>query len=202
MEGTYDVLHEHLHDHGANCHRLLGLQGYTTTEDMEDTEMHFNQISGAVVDSAKKVHSELGPGLLESVYLACLVRELHRRGLRTAVQVPLPVIYDGVRLDLGFRLDILVEDCIVVEIKAVDAISPDHQAQLLTYLKLSHKHLGLLINFNVVHLRDGIRRMVSGDPPSTISSESMATSGVRPASSVSSVSSVVSSEVSTAKQAS
>ncbi|MGC1649378.1 MAG: GxxExxY protein [Candidatus Sulfotelmatobacter sp.] len=164
--------------------------------------MYFNQISGAVVDSAMKVHSELGPGLLESVYLACLVHEPHQRGFRTAVQVPLPVIYDGVRLDLGFRLDILVEDCIVVEIKAVDAISPVHQAQLLTYLKLSDKHLGLLINFNVVHLRDGIRRMVSGDPPSTISSESMATSGVRPASSVSSVSSVVNSEVSTAKQAS
>ena len=148
-----------------------------------------------------KVHSALGPGLLESVYVACLVHELNQRGFRTAVQVPLQVIYDGVRLDLGFRLDILVEGCVVVEIKAVDAISPVHQAQLLTYLKLSHNHVGLLINFNVVHLRDGIRRMVSGDPPSTISSESLATSEVRPPSSVSSVSSVVSS-VSTAEQAS
>ncbi len=164
--------------------------------------MHFNQISGAVVDSAMKVHSELGPGLLESVYLACLVHELHRRGFRTAVQVPLPVIYDGVRLDLGFRLDVLVESLVVVEIKAVDTISPIHQAQLLTYLKLSNRHLGLLINFNVVHLRDGIRRMVNGNPPSTISAESSVTSGVRPASSVSSVSSVVNPEVSTAKQAS
>lgn len=81
---------------------------------MEDTEIHFNQISGAVVDSAMQVRSELGPGLLESVYLACLVHELHQRGFRTAVQVPLPVIYDGVRIDLGFRLDIVVEDCIVV----------------------------------------------------------------------------------------
>jgi GxxExxY protein len=161
--------------------------------------MHFNQISGAVVDSAMKVHSALGPGLLESVYVACLVHELNQRGFRTAVQVPLQVIYDGVRLDLGFRLDILVEGCVVVEIKAVDAISPVHQAQLLTYLKLSHNHVGLLINFNVVHLRDGIRRMVSGDPPSAIFSESLATSRVRPASSVSSV---VSSEVSTAEQAS
>jgi GxxExxY protein len=95
--------------------------------------MHFNQISGAVVDSAMKVHSALGPGLLESVYVACLVHELNERGFRTAVQVPLPVIYDGVRLDLGFRLDILVESCVVVEIKAVDAISPVPQAQLLTY---------------------------------------------------------------------
>ena len=153
--------------------------------------MRLNQISGAIVDSAMKVHSALGPGLLESVYLACLVHELNRRGFHTAVQVPLPVIYDGVRLDLGFRLDILVEDCVVVEIKAVDAISPVHQAQLLTYLKLSHKHLGLLINFKVVHLRDGIRRMVSGDPPEIAS---------RPVgSSVSSVSSVVNSEVSTAR---
>ena len=198
-------MHKHLHDHGDNCHRLDVLKADTTTEDAEDTEMHFNQISGAVVDSAMKVHSALGPGLLESVYLACLVHELNQRGFHTAVQVPLPVIYDGVRLDLGFRLDILVEGCLVVEIKAVDGISPVHQAQLLTYLKLSHKHVGLLINFNVVHLRDGIRRMVSGDPPSTISSESLeslATSGVRPASSVSPVSSVVNSEVSTAKQAS
>jgi GxxExxY protein len=149
--------------------------------------MHFNQISGAVVDSAMKVHSSLGPGLLESVYVACLVHELNQRGYRTAVQVPLPVIYDG-------RLDILVEGCVVVEIKSVDAISPVHQAQLLTYLKLSHKHLGLLINFNVVHLRDGVRRMVSGDPP-TVASAKLD-------SSVSSVSSVVKPEVSTAKQAS
>jgi GxxExxY protein len=141
--------------------------------------MQLNQISGAIVDSAMKVHSALGPGLLESVYLACLVHELHQRGFGTAVQVPLPVIYDGIRLDLGFRLDILVDGCVVVEIKAVDAISPVHQAQLLTYLKLSHNHLGLLINFNVVHLRDGIRRMVSGDPPSTISAQSQELSEVR-----------------------
>jgi GxxExxY protein len=150
--------------------------------------MHFNDISGAVVDSAMKVHSALGPGLLESVYLVCLEHELNERGFRTAVQVPLPVIYDGVRLDLGFRLDILVEHLVVVEIKAVDAISPVHQAQLLTYLKLSHKHLGLLINFNVVHLRDGIRRMVNGDPPPSFApakldpSESSVSSVVRPAS--------------------
>jgi len=156
--------------------------------------MHFNEISAAVVDSAMKVHSALGPGLLESVYLACLVHELNQRGFRTAVQLPLPVIYDSVRLDLGFRLDILVETLVVVEIKAVEAITPVHQAQLLTYLKLSQKHLGLLINFNVVHLRDGIRRMVNGNPP-------IVSSVVRPNSSVSSVSSVVK-RVSTAKPAS
>ncbi len=102
--------------------------------------MHFNEISGDIVDSAMKVHSALGPGLLESVYVACLVYELNQRGFRTAVQLPLPVVYRGVRIDLGFRLDILVENLVVVEIKAVDAITPVHQAQLLTYLKLSHKH--------------------------------------------------------------
>ena len=156
--------------------------------------MHFNEISGAVVDSAMKVHSALGPGLLESVYLACLVHELNHRGFHTAVQLPLPVIYEGVRLDLGFRLDILVENFVVVEIKAVEAISPVHQAQLLTYLKLSNKHLGLLINFNVVHLRDGIRRMVNGDPPSVSSVSPV----VRQPSSVPSEAP----KVSTAKQAS
>jgi GxxExxY protein len=136
--------------------------------------MHFNEISGAVVDSAMKVHTALGPGLLEGVYDACLVHELKKRGFRTASQLPLPVNYDGERIDLGFRVDILVENTVVVEIKAV------HLAQLITFLKLSGKYVGLLMNFNVVHLRDGIRRMVQGEPPS-----------------VSSVSSVVKSLVST-----
>jgi len=145
--------------------------------------MHFNEISGAVVDSAMKVHTALGPGLLESVYQACLVHELRKRGFRTAMQLPLPVNYDGERIDPGFRIDILVENTVVVEIKAVDAINPVHMAQVITYLKLSGKHVGLLINFNVVHLRDGIRRMVQGEPPKT--------------SSVSSVSSVLKSLVST-----
>ena len=146
----------------------------TTTEDTEDTEvMHFNEISGAVVDSAMKIHSELGPGLLESVYVACLVHELKKRGLRAATQLPLPVIYDGERMDLGFRIDLLVENTVVVEIKAVDAINPVHLAQVITYLKLSGKYLGLLINFNVVHLRDGIRRIVQGEPPSKPSESSV-----------------------------
>ena len=127
--------------------------------------MHFNEISGVVVDSAMKIHSELGPGLLESVYAACLVHELRKRGLRAATQLPLPVIYDGERMDLGFRIDLLVENTVVVEIKAVDAINPIHMAQVITYLKLSGKYLGLLINFNVVHLRDGIRRPGTRRPP-------------------------------------
>jgi GxxExxY protein len=133
-------------------------------------EVHFNEISGAVVDAAMKVHTALGPGLLENVYQACLVHELNKRGFRTAAQLPLPVNYEGVSIDLGFRLDILVEGIVVVEIKAVDAITPVHQAQLLTFLKLSGKYLGLLINFNVVHLREGIRRMVNGEPPSMLTS--------------------------------
>jgi GxxExxY protein len=128
--------------------------------------MHFNEISGAVVDSAMKVHTALGPGLLESVYAACLVHELRKRGFRTATQLPLPVNYDGERMDLGFRIDLLVENTVVVEIKAVDSIHPVHLAQVITYLKLSGKYVGLLINFNVVHLRDGIRRIVQGEPPS------------------------------------
>jgi GxxExxY protein len=133
--------------------------------------MHTNQISGAVVDAAMKVHSALGPGLLESAYVACLVFELNRRGFHTATQIPLPVVYDGVKLEIGYRIDVMVENVVVVEVKALDAIAPVHQAQLLTYLKLSGKHVGLLINFNVVHLKDGIRRMVNGQAPATYSSE-------------------------------
>jgi len=109
-----------------------------------------------------KVHTELGPGLLESTYTACLRHELSTDGYRAAVQVGLPVIYRGVKLEPGYRIDLLVENLVIVEIKSVDAISPVHQAQLLSYLKLSGKSLGLLINFNVVHLKDGIRRFVNG----------------------------------------
>ncbi len=109
-----------------------------------------------------RVHTELGPGLLESTYQACLQHELAKAGLRSDAQVALPVIYEGVKLEVGYRVDLLVEDLVVVELKSVDAIAPIHQAQLLSYLKLSGKSLGLLINFNVVHLKDGIKRFVSG----------------------------------------
>lgn len=154
-------------------HRLLHLYLVKTTEDTENTDVHFNEISGAVVDAAMKVHSALGPGLLESVYEVCLAHELNKRGFRTVSQLPLPVNYDGEKIDLGFRVDILVENTVVIEIKAVDAITPVHQAQLITFLKLSGKYVGLLINFNVVHLRDGIRRMVQGEPPSVSSVSSV-----------------------------
>ena len=120
------------------------------------------QVSHAVVTAAMKVHTELGAGLLESTYTACLQYELMDAGFRSAIQVGLPVVYRGVKLELGYRMDLLVEDLVVVEIKSVDAISPVHQAQILSYLKLSGRGIGLLINFNVVHLKDGIRRFVNG----------------------------------------
>jgi GxxExxY protein len=120
------------------------------------------QVSHAIITAAMRVHTELGPGLLESTYQACLQHELLRAGYRSLAQVGLPVIYDGVRLDLGYRIDLLVEDLVVVELKSVDAVSPVHQAQLLSYLKLSGKSVGLLINFNVVRLKEGIKRYVNG----------------------------------------
>ncbi len=121
-----------------------------------------NEVSHAIITAAMRVHTELGPGLLESTYAACLQYELAQTGLRSATQVGLPVVYQRVKLELGYRMDLLVEDLVIVEIKSVDAISPVHQAQLLSYLKLSGKSIGLLINFNVVHLKDGIRRFVNG----------------------------------------
>ena len=124
-------------------------------------EINLNEISGQVVDAAMKVHAALGPGLLENTYEACLKHELEKRGLRTEQQVGLPVEYDGVRIDLGYRLDLLVENQIIVELKAVERLTRVHEAQLLSYLKLSGKQIGLLINFNVARLRDGIKRMVN-----------------------------------------
>ena len=120
------------------------------------------QVSHAVITAAMKVHTELGPGLLESTYAACLQYELMQAGFRSAAQVGLPVVYRQVKLELGYRMDHLVEDLVVVEVKSVDAISPVHQAQILSYLRLSGKSIGLLINFNVVHLKDGIKRFVNG----------------------------------------
>jgi GxxExxY protein len=114
----------------------------------------------AVVDSAFKVHKHLGPGLLESVYEHCLAHELSKRHIHVERQVPVPIVYDGDRLESGLRLDLLVNDSIVIEIKAVEKMIPVYQAQMLTYLKLSGKRLGFLINFNVPLIRDGIRRFV------------------------------------------
>jgi GxxExxY protein len=119
-------------------------------------------VSHAIITAAMRVHTELGPGLLESTYAACLRHELCKAGCRAESQGALPVIYDGLKLHAGCRIDLLVEDLVIVELKAAEAIAPIHQAQLLSYLKLSGKSLGLLINFNVAHLRDGIRRFVNG----------------------------------------
>jgi GxxExxY protein len=120
------------------------------------------EVSRIVLDAAMKVHSVLGPGLLESAYEACLAQELKNRGVAIQTQVPLPVVYEGLKLEVGYRADIIVEERVVVEIKSIDAIAPIHHAQVLSYLKLSGKSLGLLINFNVVHLKDGIKRFVMG----------------------------------------
>ena len=120
------------------------------------------QVSGAVITAAMRVHTEPGPGLLESTYTACLQHELGQAGFRTATQPGLPVAYPGVKLEFGYRMDLVLEGLVIVEIKSVDSISPVHQAQILSYLKLSGKSIGLLINSNVVHLRDGIKRFVNG----------------------------------------
>ena len=126
-----------------------------------DAGVELNQISGAIVNSAMRVHSLLGPGLLEEPYKQCLAHELRTRSFPVEVEKTLPVIYDGVRVEIGYRLDLLVEGEVVVEVKATKEIAPIHRAQLLTYLKLSGKHLGLILNFNEKHLRDGIARMVN-----------------------------------------
>ena len=117
--------------------------------------------SGQVIDAAIRVHTTLGPGLLESAYEACLAYELRKRGLQVLVQVPVPVIYDGVHLEVGYRLDLLVDDVVIVELKTVTKLMAIHEAQLLSYLKLSKIKVGLLINFHVMLLRDGIKRIAN-----------------------------------------
>ncbi|MGD0752068.1 MAG: GxxExxY protein [Anaerolineales bacterium] len=113
-----------------------------------------------MLDAAFKVHTSLGPGLLESVYEACLAYEIRKSGMTVETQVALPVIYDGVQVDAGLRIDMLVEKCVIVELKSVDSMIPVYEAQLLTYLKLANYRLGYLINFNVPHLRNGFKRMI------------------------------------------
>ena len=120
-----------------------------------------NELTGQIVDAAMKVHSILGPGLLEAAYEACLAHELRLRGHHVLVQVPIPVIYEGVRVDVGFRADLLVDDAVIVDVKAITKLLLVHNAQLLSYLRLSGHRVGLLINFHVVHLRDGINRLAN-----------------------------------------
>ena len=136
--------------------------------------MEVNVISGVVVDAAMKVHSALGPGLLESAYEMCLVRELRKRGLRVDSQVPIAVHYDGETLDAGYRADLIVAGLVLVELKAIETVLPIHKAQLLSYLRLSGKEVGLLINFNVEHLRNGIKRVITSKPKVSVASASSA----------------------------
>ena len=124
--------------------------------------MHENQIAREVVDAAYVVHKRLGPGLLESVYEAVLAYELSKRGLQVTRQQPVPVQYDGLTFELGFRTDLVVEDKVIIELKSVEAVAPVHGKQLLTYLRLADKRLGLLINFGEILIKDGITRIVNG----------------------------------------
>ncbi len=123
--------------------------------------MHENELSEKIIGAAIKVHKNLGPGLLESAYEECLYYELEKLQLKIEKQKPMPLIYENVKLDIGYRIDILVEDKVVIEVKSVEPLNDVHLAQILTYLKLSNSKLGLLINFNVSLLKNGIRRVVN-----------------------------------------
>ena len=126
------------------------------------TTNKINEITHAVIGAAIEVHRQLGPGLLESAYLECLCRELVLRGIPFERERPLPLEYKGIHLECGYRLDLLVAGCVVVEVKSVEALAPVHDAQLLTYLKLGGWRVGLLINFNVAVLKNGIHRKILG----------------------------------------
>jgi GxxExxY protein len=121
---------------------------------------HVERVGKAVLDASFKVHTALGPRLLESVYETCTAFETRESGLHVATQVALPVTYKDIKMDAGLRLDMLVEDCVIVEFKSVETMNPVYDTQLITYLKLTGIRLGFLINFNVVHLKDGIKRIV------------------------------------------
>lgn len=121
-----------------------------------------NGITKSIIGASIQVHRALGPGLLESAYEACLAYELGKRGMRVEQQKPLPLVYEEVKLECGYRIDLLVEGAVIVEIKSVDRLAPIHEAQVMTYLKLSGFKVALLINFNVPVLKDGIRRFVNG----------------------------------------
>lgn len=129
-------------------------------------------ITKEIIGAAIEVHRRLGPGLLESAYEACLAFELRERGFKIEQQKPLPVIYRDVRLDCGYRLDLVVEDSVIVEIKAIERLLPVHDAQLLSYLRLSNKNVGLLINFHVRLLKNGVKRIVHEFPDSAPSARS------------------------------
>ena len=128
---------------------------------MKDVE----EVAREIVDSTIRVHKELGPGLLESTYQACLAYELNKRGLKVDCELTLPVTYDHHQINAGYRIDMLVEDCVIIENKTVETLLPIHEAQLLTYLKLKNCWLGFLINWNTIRIKDGIHRKVNGLKP-------------------------------------
>ena len=130
----------------------------------EDERERLNRLSNVIIGAALRVHDELGPGMLESAYEACLMFELLDKGLRVEREKPLPLVYRGHRLDCGYRLDLLVEDAIIVEVKAIERLERVHSAQLLSYLRQLKLKLGLLFNFNVKWLQDGIKRVVNAFP--------------------------------------
>jgi GxxExxY protein len=123
-------------------------------------ELLYKDLTGKIVDCAISVHKLLGSGLLESAYEECLQYEFSLSGLNSLKQIPQPLVYKGKKLDIGYRIDLLVEDKVIIEVKSVDALNPIHVAQLMTYLKLSERRIGLLINFNVQFLKEGIRRII------------------------------------------
>jgi GxxExxY protein len=126
--------------------------------------MHHNDITAAIIETSIDIHRRLGPGLLESVYRKILAHELQKRGFDIQMEQPIPVVWDGMRLELGFRADVIVNDRVIVETKSVETVHPVHKKQLLTYLRLTDKRVGLLINFNVELLKDGIARVVNRLP--------------------------------------
>lgn len=121
-----------------------------------------NEFSHQIISIGIDIHKALGPGLLESAYKECMYHEFFKKGFWVEKEKPMPLIYDGVKLDIGYRIDLLIENKIIVELKSVDSLNDIHLAQLLTYLKLSNLHLGLLINFNVTILKNGIKRVING----------------------------------------
>lgn len=149
--GVYDIKHK-----GTKTQRVHEEMG----EVREPISGRVNQVASRIVDAAFTVHSNLGAGLLESVYEVCLEYELNKQGLQVERQVALPIVYDNLRLEAGFRHDLVVNRCVIVELKAVETLLLIHTAQVLTYLKLSKHRLGLLINFNVPLLKNGIKRII------------------------------------------
>ena len=143
-----------------SCCKLRCISQNLNHQGTKDTKMdHEEEVGKQIVDAALKVHRALGPGLLESAYQACLAYELRKRGLNVDCEIAQPVFYDGQQIDAGYRLDMLVENCVIIENKTVEKILPIHQAQLLTYLRLRKCALGYLINWHVPLIKDGIQRM-------------------------------------------